>query len=416
VIQTQTEYRNVVVNDHFYKYLENQSRYLVLYGGAGSGKSIFASQKIITRTTTEPGHRFLCLRKVGKTVKDSIFAEFKSRIYELDLDNQFIINKSEHKFTHIYTGNEILCTGLDEPEKIKSIANITGMWLEESTEFTSEDFDQLKLRIRGEKKNYVQFMLTFNPISEDHWLKKWIDSRPENLTFDVSNYKCNQFIDQDYIDVLESFKTSNTLYYDVYVDAKWGSIDKTNKFLFLWNQEHIKDTEYEHLPLWLSFDFNVNPMTCIVGQRIDEKTINVLDQIRMNDSSIYSVTDYIKAKYSNYNWIVTGDATGKNRSGTTRDKKSYWQIIKYELKLSDNQIKIRTVNLDHITSRILCNAVLEHQNINIHSRCIDLINDCRYAKIDDKQKIVKTSDNGNHFLDCFRYLLDANFPNVFKLK
>ena len=410
---------DVVINDHFYDYYDDQSRYLVLFGGAGSGKSVFASQKIISRIVSEPGHVFLCARKVAKTIKNSIYQELKSRIIEYGIFDQFIINKAEHRFLHIGTQSEIICTGLDEPEKIKSISGITGMWLEEATEFTAEDWDQLRLRVRGEKPNYVQFILTFNPIDEDHWLNAWIDSKPDGLTFDVSTYHANEkFLDKDYIDMLEGFKVSNTLYYQVYVKAQWGVRDKTNKFLYLWDEKkHISsEINYSENILWFSFDFNVDPMTCIVAERPDVNTVYILDEIRMNDSSIHSVTDYIKAKYGNYNWNVTGDASGRGRSGITRDKMSFWTVISNELHLKDFQIHVRTVNLGHITSRVLCNAALEHKNVRIHPRCKDLISDCRAGKIDDNQKLYKTALSGLHFLDGFRYLLDASFPDILKLK
>ncbi len=408
----------VRINDHFYDYIFDKSRYLVLYGGAGSGKSVFASQKIISRTVGEIGHTFLCARKVAKTIQESIFAELKQRISELNLTNQFIINKSTHSFTHTLTGNRIICTGLDEPEKIKSISGVTGMWMEEATEFESNDWDQLRLRIRGEKNNYVQFMLTFNPIDEDHWLKAWIESKPKGLTFDISTYSANQFLDGDYKEMLEEFKNTNTLYYQIYVLADWGVMDKTNKFFYEWdNDKHIDDSiDYIDDVLWFSFDFNVDPMTCIVAQSPDRDTLHILDEIRMNNSSIHSVTDYIKAKYKDYFWVVTGDASGRGRTGTTRQKLSYWQIIKKELYLGGAQIKVRSQNLGHISSRILCNAVLEHKNFKIHPRCKELINDCKGAKIDENQKLFKTAKSGLHFADCGRYIIDTNFPNILKIK
>lgn len=409
----------VVINDHFYDYMFDESRYLALFGGAGSGKSVFASQKIATRVTTEPGHNFLALRKVGKTIKKSVFTEIKARLIEWNIYDQFTINKTDFSFIHNGTKSEITCTGLDEPEKIKSISGITGMWLEEATEFEQEDWDQLRLRIRGIKPNYVQFILTFNPIDEDHWLNAWIDSKPEGLTFDISTYHANkQFLDQDYIDMLEGFKETNTLFYDVYVKALWGVIDKTNKFFYLWDdKKHINDEiDYEDGILWFSFDFNVDPMTCSIAQTPDRDTIHILDGIRMNDSSIYAVTDYIKAKYSNYYWHVTGDATGARRSSTSRDKRSHWAIIKKELSLNDSQISVRSVNIGHISSRVLCNAILEHKNIKVHSRCKELISDLRGAKIDDNQKLFKTALSGLHWCDNFRYLLDANFPDILKIK
>jgi phage terminase large subunit len=309
---------------------------------------------------------------------------------------------------------------LDEPEKIKSISGITGMWLEEATEFDQEDWDQLRLRIRGIKPNYVQFLLTFNPIDEDHWLNAWIDSKPDGLTFDISTYHANeQFLDQPYIDMLEDFKNTNTLFYQIYVLAHWGVTDKTNKFFYLWDEKkHISDEiEYNQNDiLWLSFDFNVDPMTCIASQNPDRDTIHVLDEIRMNNSSVHAVTDYIKAKYSNYFWMVTGDATGSRRSSTSRDKRSHWQIIKKELNLSDSQIKVRATNIGHISSRVLCNAVLEHKTVKVHPRCKDVISDVRGAKIDDNQNLYKTAKSGLHFCDVLRYLIDANFPDILKIK
>ena len=159
----------MIINDTYAPYLDDEHRFLILYGGASSGKSVFAAQKIIQRTKSEFNHRFLCLRKVNRTVKGSIFQELKQVIYDSGLEKEFIIYRSDYSFRHV-NGNEILCQGLDEPEKIKSIQGITGMWIEEATEFTEEDLDQLNLRIRGRKKNYIQYILSFNPISEDHFL------------------------------------------------------------------------------------------------------------------------------------------------------------------------------------------------------------------------------------------------------
>lgn len=72
------------------------------------------------------------------------------------------INKSDYTIL-LPNGSEILFKGLDDPEKIKSIAGITDVWIEEATELTPEDFDQLTLRVRTGSSN--QFFLSFNPVS-----------------------------------------------------------------------------------------------------------------------------------------------------------------------------------------------------------------------------------------------------------
>ena len=160
------------VNDAFYGLLSDTNRYEVLYGGSGSGKSVFATQKIVIRTVGEEKHRFLCIRKVANTLRSSVYQILIDCISDLGLRSEFEINKTEMRFTHTPTGNEILLAGLDDVERLKSIAGITSIWVEEATELTEGDFDQIDLRLRGETANYKQIILSFNPIDESHWLKK----------------------------------------------------------------------------------------------------------------------------------------------------------------------------------------------------------------------------------------------------
>ena len=195
-------------------------------------------------------------------------------------------------------------------------------------------------------------------------------------------------------------------------------VDANEKpFLYCFDEnKHVSNhfTLDDSLPLWLSFDFNVLPQTCVIGQRLDDDTLNVCELIRLDNASIYEMCDHIKVKYPDYYLITTGDASGKARQGTTN--RSYWAIIRDELSLSDNQIQLRGKNLDHRTSQVICNSVLTHKNITIHENCRELIQDCTYASTDEHGKLIKTVDRGLHFFDGFRYLLDANWPNVLKVK
>ena len=112
--------------------------------------------------------------------------------------------------------------------------------------------------------------------------------------------------------------------------------------------------------------------------------------------------------------MVTGDASGRNRQGTVN--RSYWSIIKQELRLADKQMVIRSKNMDHRSSQIICNSALEHKNIKIDLRCQELINDIKYTSTDEHGKIVKTTQEGRHFSDGFRYLIDSQWPNILKLR
>lgn len=65
-------------------------------------------------------------------------------------------------------GSKFIFAGLDDQEKLKSIAGLTDAWLEESTEFTLDDFTQVDLRIRAMVPNQ-QILLSFNPVSKANW-------------------------------------------------------------------------------------------------------------------------------------------------------------------------------------------------------------------------------------------------------
>ena len=161
-------------NDTFYNLFNDTSRYLVLMGGGGSGKSVFASQKIIHRARTEKGHKWLITRKVANTLRDSVFAQLSETISVLGYDNEFIIPKGRSSDLYISnknTGNELLFYGLDDVEKMKSIQGITDIWIEEPSEITLQDFNQLNIRMRHRVDTYNQMILTFNPILETCFLK-----------------------------------------------------------------------------------------------------------------------------------------------------------------------------------------------------------------------------------------------------
>ena len=214
-------------NDAFMPLYTCQSRYLVLKGGGGSGKSIFAGQKILERVTSEPGHRWLVCRKVGRTIRESCWQQLIGQIRSDYPDSGYSINKSDMSIT-FGNGSVILFSGLDDVEKLKSIYNITGIWIEEASEVTEADFNQLDIRLRGATRYYKQIIITFNPISITHWLKKrfW-DRVEERATVHESTYKDNRFLDAEAIRVLEAFKDIDEYYYMVYCLGMWGITGKS---------------------------------------------------------------------------------------------------------------------------------------------------------------------------------------------
>lgn len=286
-----------VTNEKYYPLYNCRDRYLVLYGGGSSGKSVFAAQKIIYRMLIETGHRFLVVRKVGRTLRESCFALLKSTIADWGMSELFNINKSD-LYISCKNGNEILFSGLDDVEKLKSIHKVTSMWIEEASEVTAEDYRQLDIRMRGKSKQYKQIMLSFNPVSVTHWLKSdLVDANKAGAKVVHSTYKDNKFLDKEAIDVLEGFKDTDEYYYQVYCLGQWGTLGKTIFPAQIVNSRihSIKDTK----PLkrgFFSFEYE--------GEQIVDDTIEWID----DDSGYISIYE---EPQEGYPYVLGGDTAGE---------------------------------------------------------------------------------------------------------
>lgn len=214
-------------NKTFMPLFADTHRYLVLKGGGGSGKSIFAGRKVLERVTSEPGHRWLVCRKVARTIRESCFKQLVGQCAEFYPNSGYKPNKSDLAIT-FPNGSEILFAGLDDVEKLKSIYNITGIWIEECSELLEGDFNQLDIRLRGYTEYYKQIIISFNPVSIQHWLKKrFFDTPDPRARVHESTYKDNRFLDDEAKRTLEAFKEKDEYYYTVYCLGMWGVTGKS---------------------------------------------------------------------------------------------------------------------------------------------------------------------------------------------
>ena len=221
-------------------------RYLLLYGGAGSGKSVFAAQKWLLRVMQEPGHKILLTRKFHRSIRESQLSLLTGLITRYGLESLFDIY--EHRIV-CKSGGEFITAGLDDTEKLKSIHGVTGIWPEEATELDEEDLKQLDLRLRGKTPFYKQIILTFNPIDEEHWLRKFFPFGPESSQVKAdkthilkTTYQDNAFIDEEYKSVLDDYRLMDPSYWEVYGLGNWG----TPKIGHIFTPEGY--AEYDDLP------------------------------------------------------------------------------------------------------------------------------------------------------------------------
>lgn len=214
----------------------SRCRYVLCYGGAGSGKSYFTAQKIIYRLLKEKNHTILVVRKTKLSIKNSVFAVLREVIHSIGASHLFQFQSTTLSLQCLANGNTLISSGCDDVEKLKSIAGITSIWIEEATEISESDFDQIDLRMRSLKGEYEQIILTFNPVDERHWIKKRFFSKNSTIAFDYlkTTFRDNaNFLPPQYINTIESMAEVNKRYYDIYANGEWGVA--STEYLFQWS-------------------------------------------------------------------------------------------------------------------------------------------------------------------------------------
>lgn len=446
---------NKVVNETFIPLVENKDRTLICWGGRGSSKSLFAAKKLIYRCLSEKYFRYILYRKTYNTIKDSQFQTIKDIVYEWGLQSLFSFNVSPMEIKCV-NGNKFICRGGDDPKKLKSIKDPTGVWYEE--EIPPEgDFITISTSIRTKKADYLQEIFTINPEVEgdytDHWFwKKFFKDKPDGTFRDVvlvlmedgsefpmsytshhSTYKDNKWIPDSFIAQLLQLKKENPYYYTIYALGKWGNKTTGGNFWkFFDRATHTGAVKYDPTrSLHLSFDFNTVPyMTCTIWQIFD-KSVYLVDELCLpspkNDTE--STCKEFELRYSNHvsGVFVYGDPSGKRED--TRSEKGHndFKIIQKSLERFKPTMRLLNVAPSVEMSAKWLNVVFLRNDggisVTISDKCQKAIDDFMYVKeapdgTMSKAK-VKDPDTGQsyekygHISDSFRYLMVSAFAEEY---
>ena len=388
-----------IFNDWVYENIADYSnRFEVYYGGAGSGKSYGALQKVLLKALKYK-RKVLVLRKIQNTVKDSVWALMKAHLTASGYYDACRINKSDYEI-ELPNGSIFLFKGLDDPEKIKSIDGITDIVIEEATELTEDDYTQLNLRLRA-KADDKQIYLMFNPISKKNWVYDYFFVRelPDNVKIVKTTYQDNKFLDDEYRAELERLKDRNPAYYRIYCLGEFATLDK---LVFpVYETKIISEADIQGLKRWIGLDFGyINDPSAIVWGYIDTER-----------KTIYVTGEYVKRGMKNNEIAETMIDLGVHKD------KSYGDSAERK---SIDEIRDKGVNIDPTEkgkdSIIHGIQWIQQYNLIVDERCFKVREELdNYTWKKDKKTgeyINEPVDTFNHTIDAIRYGLNKYIKGV----
>ncbi|RBR36042.1 PBSX family phage terminase large subunit [Enterococcus cecorum] len=175
------------VNPHFKSVWLSNKPYNILKGGRNSFKSsviaLLLVYKMLQFTRQGQVANVIVIRKVGNTIRDSVYKKIHWALNMLNVGSQFKSTVSPFNIIHKKTGSTFYFYGLDDFQKLKSndVSNIIAVWYEEAAEFKDvEEFNQTNITFMRQKHPqlpYVQFFWSYNPPRNPYsWINEWVES------------------------------------------------------------------------------------------------------------------------------------------------------------------------------------------------------------------------------------------------
>ncbi|ADK16186.1 Phage terminase large subunit [Clostridium ljungdahlii DSM 13528] len=182
----------------------------------------------------------LVVREVFDTIRDSCYSLLEEIITDMGLDDKIkcVTSPMQVKFPN---GSKIIFKGMDKPSKLKSINNVSIVWIEECSEVKYAGFKELLGRLRHPSLS-LHMILSTNPVSKDNWTYKHFFRNDKKKIFildDEELYKKgivirnntyyhhstaddNLFLPESYTEQLDELKTYDPDLYRIARKGRFG--------------------------------------------------------------------------------------------------------------------------------------------------------------------------------------------------
>lgn len=384
-------------------FLFNPSRYKVLYGGRGSGKSWGVARALLLMGIQKP-LRVLCARELQNSITDSVHALLADQIKTLNLESFYEIQN-----TVIYgkNGTEFLFAGLKHNvTKIKSFEGVDVCWVEEAQTVSKSSWDVLLPTIR---KDGSEIWITFNPeLDTDETYKRFVIVPPANAVVQKVNWSDNPWFPQVLRDEKDDLKARDM---DAYLNVWEGNTRQVldgavyaTELRKAQEENRIRDIFVDTtIPVSTFWDIGWSDLNSIwFVQTVPGGEVRVIDFYQNCQKTIDHYVQILQSKGYTYrdHWLPH-DAEHKNMTG--KSVKDIMQGMNLPVRITPKLSIADGIN----AARMLMNRCYFDQN-----RCAEGLQALRHYRYDvdpDTKLFSKTPlhDQNSHAADAWRYVAVA---------
>ena len=380
----------------------SDSRYHIVTGGRGSGKS-YSINLLLLLLTFEAGHIILFTRLTLSSAYISIIPEFIDKIETLKLQDYFHITKDEIR--NKLSGSKIIFKGIrtssgDQSANLKSLTNVTTWVMDEAEELMDENiFDKIDLSVRNLKQQN-RVILILNPVTKEHWIySRFFEDKGvmsgSNLTKGNTTYIHTTYLDnienlsQSYLDQIENIKKRRPEKYKHQMQGFW--LEKAEGVIFTnWKLGEFKKVGVSVFGQDYGFAADENSL---VETNIDttNKIIYLKECFYLKGLTTSQIAE-LNLKHAN-NHLIIGDSAEPR--------------LLHELKAKGCNVMKAIKGQGSITYGI---SLLQDYDLIVEENSINLIKELNnYSWLEKKSKTPQ--DKFNHIIDAIRYAVSYQLQN-----
>lgn len=386
---------------------DNIARYLMSYGGSRSGKTTGKIRALIIRACKVKS-RHLIVRLRFNHVKTSIWLDTLPKVLMLCFPDLKVEFKASDYYIQFPNGSEIWIGGLDDAARVEKILGkeYSTIYFNECSQipFKSVEMALTRLAEKNELKKKAYFDM--NPPTKSHW-SYWLFIKglhPETMEpIDTEKYRALmmnpldniQNIDSEYVtEILDKLSDNERRRFrdGEFLDSGEGQA------YYSFNRSmnvHEFDKKYSAGTVMIGMDFNVNPMTAVVGY-YQNNQFHIMDELYLPNSDTYKMSaELIKRGYKGA--LIFPDSTGSNRKTSGRSDHLILKDAGFTIKDTRNPfVKDRVNNV---------NRLLGDGKVIIDPKCKKLIQDLEKVVWDGNDIDKKSDDSLTHISDAMGYWL-----------
>jgi PBSX family phage terminase large subunit len=371
-----SEFKKTTKQGEAVKLLSSSARNLMLYGGSRSGKTFILCYSVVVRAAKEPNSRHIILRKNFNHAKRSIWLDTLPKVLNVAFPNLRPRQNKTDFYLTLDNGSEIWVGGLDDSDRVEKILGneYSTMYFNECSQIDYASIQLARTRLAQKNKLAKKTYYDMNPPTKSHWsywlFEKGLDpesNEPLETPTDFASMLMNPFdnldnIDADYIKLLEAMpeKEKNRFLLGLFNDESEGAV-----YYSFRRDDHVKPVSKLAGSIFVGMDFNVNPMTAVVFQHINNN-FHIIDEVYLENSDTYKMADELKRRgYTGAR--VIPDSTGRNRKTSGQ---SDFDILKQSGFTIENTFNPFVGDRINNTNRLLASG-----RVIIDPKCKKLIND-----------------------------------------